>query len=496
MRNAFGLKFVYLFFNIPFLCLQRETLKRQLQTNKKEIISSYSELDCYSETPEADYETFIETITQRRRQIAENQGAGKQFPAVAASGRVMGGGQPIPGQNISPTKSSKAHSATSSHSPTAASDSSQGCAGTNSFVMVDGSGDDIDDFLAEEATARTGQRMQRPNNLALSNQRSIGSDDDSQNTMVRTTEDDFMEDDDLSAKMAKLAQERKGSELVKPKNLHLSSAVKQEERSASVTPLAYKVKLSDNDHGSSSGDEFDTPEGDLPLQMEDSPSNSMRNRIPERISPSSSLQSPSSENAEPEEKLRLQFAPSALEPVKLPSPSSNVNQAQNPEASTALAAADFDAWLADDSSHGSSNPINLSQPKWAENDSSDEEIGIKLPQKSEDEERQVKTESSKTKADNVKLDWLIENTQQEPSKETKIRAKKPKKNTEDGTGEEKKKKKSSKKKEEFDEEGVEKGKKVKKTKRKEEKSPRAALEDFLGGELEGNEPEDKDYDPL
>ena len=46
-----------------------------------------------------------------------------------------------------------------------------------------------------------------------------------------------MEDDDLSAKMAKLAQERKGNELAKPKNLHLSSAVKQEERSASVTPL-------------------------------------------------------------------------------------------------------------------------------------------------------------------------------------------------------------------------------------------------------------------
>ena len=59
----------------------------------------------------------------------------------------------------------------------AASDSSQGCAGTNSFVMVDGSGDDIDDFLAEEATTQTGQRMQRPNNLALSNQRSIGSDE-------------------------------------------------------------------------------------------------------------------------------------------------------------------------------------------------------------------------------------------------------------------------------------------------------------------------------
>lgn len=63
----------------------------------------------------------------------------------------------------------------------------------------------------------------------------------------------------------------------------------------------------------------------------------MRNKVPEIISPASSLQSPSSENAEPQEKLQLQFAPSALEPVKLPSPSSNVNQAQNPEASAALA---------------------------------------------------------------------------------------------------------------------------------------------------------------
>jgi len=63
----------------------------------------------------------------------------------------------------------------------------------------------------------------------------------------------------------------------------------------------------------------------------------MRNKVPERISPASSLQSPSSENAEPEERLQLQFASSALEPVKLPSPSSNVNQGQSPEVSATLA---------------------------------------------------------------------------------------------------------------------------------------------------------------
>uniref|UniRef100_A0A0K0D428 Ion_trans domain-containing protein n=1 Tax=Angiostrongylus cantonensis TaxID=6313 RepID=A0A0K0D428_ANGCA len=99
MRNSFGLRFVYLFFNMPFLYLQRETLQRQLETNTEEIRCSDVELDCYHEIPDANYDSFMNAITQRRRRAAEVTGASALCGSPGSTDRQpIGGGRPIPGQ--------------------------------------------------------------------------------------------------------------------------------------------------------------------------------------------------------------------------------------------------------------------------------------------------------------------------------------------------------------------------------------------------------------
>lgn len=65
MRNGFGLKFIYMFFNIPYLCLQRETLINQLDTNAQELNVTYDELDVYEQTGECDYESLVQSICDR-----------------------------------------------------------------------------------------------------------------------------------------------------------------------------------------------------------------------------------------------------------------------------------------------------------------------------------------------------------------------------------------------------------------------------------------------
>lgn len=71
MRNGFGLKYLHKFFNLPFLQLQRETLLKQLQINSEEIEATVEELDCLAESEEQNYDVFLDCLTSRRRQVAE-----------------------------------------------------------------------------------------------------------------------------------------------------------------------------------------------------------------------------------------------------------------------------------------------------------------------------------------------------------------------------------------------------------------------------------------
>ncbi|XP_067661660.1 rab-like protein 6 isoform X1 [Haliotis asinina] len=73
MRNGFGLKFLHMFFNLPFLQLQRETLLKQLETNTQDMLSTVAELDIHDDSEEQNYDIFLDNLTQKRRKQAEQQ---------------------------------------------------------------------------------------------------------------------------------------------------------------------------------------------------------------------------------------------------------------------------------------------------------------------------------------------------------------------------------------------------------------------------------------
>ena len=72
MRNGFGLKFLHRFLNLPFLTLQRESLLKQLETNKREMNANLQELDLFLESDDANYELYSSGVTKKRRTMAEN----------------------------------------------------------------------------------------------------------------------------------------------------------------------------------------------------------------------------------------------------------------------------------------------------------------------------------------------------------------------------------------------------------------------------------------
>ncbi|OXA37264.1 rab-like protein 6 [Folsomia candida] len=71
MRYGFGLKFVHKFFNLPYLALQREALLKQVEVNEQEQVVTGHELDYYGESDDANYDLFIDGLSQKRRQVAD-----------------------------------------------------------------------------------------------------------------------------------------------------------------------------------------------------------------------------------------------------------------------------------------------------------------------------------------------------------------------------------------------------------------------------------------
>ena len=67
MRNGFGLKYLHMFFNLPFLQLQRCTLLKQLETNATDMMSTVQELEVHEDSEEQNYDLFLDSLTQMRR---------------------------------------------------------------------------------------------------------------------------------------------------------------------------------------------------------------------------------------------------------------------------------------------------------------------------------------------------------------------------------------------------------------------------------------------
>ncbi|XP_046670212.1 rab-like protein 6 [Homalodisca vitripennis] len=83
MYNGFGLKLLHKFFCLPFLQLQRETLLGQLERNETETQATLEELDAFQNSEHADYDKFIDNLTNKRRQQADVNA--KNAPVISSS---------------------------------------------------------------------------------------------------------------------------------------------------------------------------------------------------------------------------------------------------------------------------------------------------------------------------------------------------------------------------------------------------------------------------
>ncbi|CAG5135218.1 unnamed protein product, partial [Candidula unifasciata] len=122
MRNGFGLKYLYAFFNLPFLQLQRDRLLSQLETNTNDIVSTVEELVIHKDSEEQNYDMYLQFLAQQRRELqdklSEDAASTQERPVTSAA---MVGSSPINTSNCQ-MFTSQSHIVTSpSQSPSSGS---------------------------------------------------------------------------------------------------------------------------------------------------------------------------------------------------------------------------------------------------------------------------------------------------------------------------------------------------------------------------------------
>uniref|UniRef100_F1KZ91 GTP-binding protein Parf n=1 Tax=Ascaris suum TaxID=6253 RepID=F1KZ91_ASCSU len=277
MRNAFGLRMLYLFFNVPFLFLQRETLLGQLETNRYETELSYDEINMYEETKDADYDTFIEGLSIRRRAAAEQMAP---IPSGDMASRLspMGGGQPIPGSLPLSSKLSSRDLKNAVASPQSHSQltSPSTMAGRDISVKMNGDSSSIQKTMDQVLSNATAEgTKQRPNDLPLLTRQSSNSEEEGvANTMVATYEEDFSLDD--FALNASMSAFYKAPPVVETKRRQENKTSRRAIHSSKEldTPMAYRVPLSE----SSTSTPNEERKGSSYAGSSDSPLNSSRKK--------------------------------------------------------------------------------------------------------------------------------------------------------------------------------------------------------------------------